>query len=164
MQPPLVWTAMRSPTVVNIEVGQTVCWSWTDASMLHNVKQVDGFKSTTYVEGGVTQASSLNRGVLLHLYRRHHLLLRLRATHWLDMFGEIVVGDGGSTSSAEETTDSSEDTRLHGRFSGHCGHRCVGADGPERSQRSLIGLVTFGPRGLRWSRKTLDRVREVANR
>ena len=38
---------------VTIDVGQTVCWQWADSSMGHNVKEVDGMKSTTYVEGGI---------------------------------------------------------------------------------------------------------------
>ena len=44
-----------TPSIINIDVGQTVCWSWTDAGMAHNVKQVDGFQSSTYVTGGSPQ-------------------------------------------------------------------------------------------------------------
>ena len=100
-----------SPTVVNIEVGQTVCWSWTDASMPHNVKQVDGFKSTTYVEGGVTSGEAASTVAFSYTFTEDTTFYYACEPHiGLDMFGEIVVGDGGSTSSAEETTDSSEDT------------------------------------------------------
>ena len=42
-----------SPAAVTIDVGQTVCWKWTDSEMGHNVKEVDGMKSTTYVDGGI---------------------------------------------------------------------------------------------------------------
>ena len=100
-----------SPTVVNIEVGQTVCWSWTDASMPHNVRQVDGFKSTTYVEGGVTSGEAASTVAFSYTFTEDTTFYYACEPHiGLDMFGEIVVGDGGSTSVAEETTDSSEDT------------------------------------------------------
>ena len=42
-----------SPASATIAVGETVCWKWTDESMAHNVREVDGMKSSTYVENGV---------------------------------------------------------------------------------------------------------------
>lgn len=99
-----------SPTVVNIEVGQTVCWSWTDADMPHNVKQVDGFKSTTYVEGGVTSGAAASTVAFSYTFTEDTTFYYACEPHiGLDMFGEIVVGDGGSTPAAEPS-DESEDT------------------------------------------------------
>ena len=42
-----------------IDVGETVCWSWTDESMAHNVKEISGPGSTTYVENGITSGESM---------------------------------------------------------------------------------------------------------
>ena len=99
-----------SPTVVNIEVGQTVCWSWTDASMPHNVKQVDGFKSTTYVDGGVTSGAAASTVAFSYTFTEDTTFYYACEPHiGLDMFGEIVVGDGGSAPAAEPS-DESEDT------------------------------------------------------
>lgn len=99
-----------SPTVVNIEVGQTVCWSWTDADMPHNVKQVDGFKSTTYVEGGVTSGAAASTVAFSYTFTEDTTFYYACEPHiGLDMFGEIVVGDGGSAPAAE-SSDESEDT------------------------------------------------------
>ena len=99
-----------SPTVVNIEVGQTVCWSWTDASMPHNVKQVDGFKSTTYVDGGVTSGAAASTVAFSYTFTEDTTFYYACEPHiGLDMFGEIVVGDGGSAPTAEPS-DESEDT------------------------------------------------------
>ena len=99
-----------SPTVVNIEVGQTVCWSWTDASMPHNVKQVAGFKSTTYVDGGVTSGAAASTVAFSYTFTEDTTFYYACEPHiGLDMFGEIVVGDGGSAPAAEPS-DESEDT------------------------------------------------------
>ena len=99
-----------SPTVVNIEVGQTVCWSWTDASMPHNVKQVDGFKSTTYVDGGVTSGAAASTVAFSYTFTEDTTFYYACEPHiGLDMFGEIVVGDGGSAPT-DEPSDESEDT------------------------------------------------------
>ena len=40
-----------NPSTLEIAVGQTVCWQWTDSSMTHNVIEVDGERSSVYVEG-----------------------------------------------------------------------------------------------------------------
>ena len=99
-----------SPTVVNIEVGQTVCWSWTDASMPHNVKQVDGFKSTTYVDGGVTSGAAASTVAFSYTFTEDTTFYYACEPHiGLDMFGEIVVGDGGSAPTAEPSEEG-EDT------------------------------------------------------
>jgi uncharacterized surface protein with fasciclin (FAS1) repeats/plastocyanin len=99
-----------SPTVVNIAVGETVCWSWEDASMPHNVKQVDGFKSTTYTPGGVTSGAAASTVAFSHTFTEDTTFYYACEPHiGLDMFGEVVVGDGGSQPAAD-TTDESEDT------------------------------------------------------
>ncbi|MCH1616554.1 MAG: fasciclin domain-containing protein [Candidatus Poseidonia sp.] len=99
-----------TPTVVNIEVGETVCWSWTDASMPHNVKEVDGFKSTTYVDGGVTSGAASSTVAFSHTFTENTTFYYACEPHiGLDMFGEVVVGDGGAQPAAEPA-DEGEDT------------------------------------------------------
>ena len=101
-----------SPTVVNIDVGQTVCWSWTDASMPHNVREVDGFKSTTYVEGGVTSGAAAATVAFSHTFTEDTTFYYACEPHiGLNMFGEVVVGDGGATTeTTDDADDESEDT------------------------------------------------------
>ena len=101
-----------SPTVVNIDVGETVCWSWTDSSMPHNVREVDGFKSTTYVEGGVTSGAAAATVAFSHTFTEDTTFYYACEPHiGLDMFGEVVVGDGGATTeTTDDDDDESEDT------------------------------------------------------
>jgi len=99
-----------SPTVVNIAVGETVCWFWEDSSMPHNVKQVDGFKSTTYVENGITSGEAASDVAFHHTFTEDTTFYYACQPHIaMDMFGEIVVGDGGSEPAAE-SSDETEDT------------------------------------------------------
>ena len=99
-----------SPTVVNIAVGETVCWFWEDSSMPHNIKQVDGFKSTTYVENGITSGEAASDVAFHHTFTEDTTFYYACQPHIaMDMFGEIVVGDGGSEL-APESSDETEDT------------------------------------------------------
>ena len=99
-----------SPTVVNIAVGETVCWFWEDSSMPHNIKQVDGFKSTTYVENGITSGEAASDVAFHHTFTEDTTFYYACQPHIaMDMFGEIVVGDGGSEP-APESSDETEDT------------------------------------------------------
>lgn len=85
-----------SPSLVNIAVGETVCWSWTDASMPHNVKEVDGYQSETYVTNGVTSGAAMTTVNFHHTFTENTTFYYACEPHiGLDMFGEIVVGDGG---------------------------------------------------------------------
>jgi uncharacterized surface protein with fasciclin (FAS1) repeats len=101
-----------SPTVVNIAVGETVCWSWEDSSMPHNVKQVSGFKSTTYVENGITSGAAASTVAFHHTFTEDTTFYYACEPHiGLDMFGEVVVGDGGAAdTTSDATSESSEDT------------------------------------------------------
>ena len=98
-----------SPSVVNIAVGETVCWLWEDSSMPHNVKQVDGFKSTTYVENGITSGEAASDVAFHYTFTEDTTFYYACQPHIaMDMFGEVVVGDGGSEPAAE-SADESED-------------------------------------------------------
>ncbi|MBA4735224.1 MAG: fasciclin domain-containing protein [Candidatus Poseidoniales archaeon] len=91
-----------TPSVVNIEPGQTVCWSWTDASMGHNVKQVDGFESNTYVDGGVTSGQAATTVAFHHTFTENQTFYYACEPHIsMKMHGEVVVGDGGVQPAAD---------------------------------------------------------------
>ena len=100
-----------TPTVVNIAVGETVCWHWEDASMPHNVKQVDGFKSTTYVDNGITSGDASSTVAFSYTFTEDTTFYYACEPHILsNMFGEVVVGDGGSSDSTADTSEPAEDT------------------------------------------------------
>ena len=99
-----------SQTVVNIQPGETVCWFWEDASMPHNVKQVSGFKSSTYVEGGITSGAVASDVAFHHTFTENTTFYYACQPHIaMDMFGEVIVGDGGQTTSASDASEG-EDT------------------------------------------------------
>lgn len=97
-----------TPSQVSIDVGETVCWSWTDSGMAHNVKQVDGFQSSTYVDGGVTSGAPATTVAFHHTFTENQTFWYACEPHVsMKMHGEIIVGDGGvePTSDKEETED-----------------------------------------------------------
>ena len=101
-----------SPAVVNINVGQTVCWSWADESMPHNVKEITGSKATTFVENGITSGDAATTVAFSHTFTEDSTFYYACEPHVaLNMFGEIVVGDGGEEeASSDMADDDSEDT------------------------------------------------------
>ena len=91
-----------TPSVVRIDPGQTVCWSWTDASMGHNVKQVDGFESGTYVDGGVTSGQPATTVAFHHTFTENQTFYYGCEPHIsMKMHGQVVVGDGGVQPAAD---------------------------------------------------------------
>ena len=97
---------------VTIDVGQTVCWSWEDAAMPHNVRQVDGPASSTYVENGVYSGAPDSTVAFHHTFTEDESFYYACEPHvGLNMFGEIIVGEGSPAPAAEESTsDDAEDT------------------------------------------------------
>ena len=98
------------PVVVTIAVGETVCWSWEDSSMPHNVKEIDGFKSTTYVPNGITSGEAASTVAFHYTFTEDTTFYYACQPHIaMEMFGQVVVGDGGSEPEPASTTES-EDT------------------------------------------------------
>ena len=98
-----------SPAAVTIDVNQTVCWSWTDSSMAHNVKEVDGMKSTTFVDGGITSGEASTTVDFHHTFTEDTIFYYACEPHIsVDMFGKITVGDGGIEPSSDDDDDDSE--------------------------------------------------------
>jgi MYXO-CTERM domain-containing protein len=104
-------TAFTVPSVT-IDVGQTVCWSWEDASMPHNVRQVDGPASSTYFEGGVYSGAAASTVAFHHTFTEDVSFYYACEPHiGMNMFGEVIVGEGSPAPAAEESTsDDAEDT------------------------------------------------------
>ena len=85
-----------SPASVTIQVNQTVCWQWTGAEMAHNVKEVDGMKSTTYVTDGITSGAPEVNVDFSYTFTEDTVFYYVCEPHMsLDMFGKVTVGDGG---------------------------------------------------------------------
>lgn len=99
-----------SPASVTIAVNQTVCWQWTDAEMAHNVKEVDGMKSSTYVQGGITSGNAATTVDFHHTFTEDTIFYYACEPHIsLDMFGKITVGDGGIEPASNDDEDKDED-------------------------------------------------------
>ena len=100
-----------SPAIVNIENGQTVCWSWTDAAMGHNVKEIDGAQSSTFVANGVTSGAAATTVAFHHTFTGNQTFYYACEPHIsMNMFGEVVVGDCG----VEPTSDDDDDENTPG--------------------------------------------------
>ena len=103
-----------SPMSATINVGDTVCWQWTDESMEHNVKEVDGFKSTTYVSNGVysgTPAATVN---FEYTFTEDTTFYYACEPHiGMEMFGKITVGEGSPEPATPEKEDK-EDNNTPG--------------------------------------------------
>jgi uncharacterized surface protein with fasciclin (FAS1) repeats len=100
-----------SPAIVNIENGQTVCWSWTDAAMGHNVKEIDSAQSTTFVANGVTSGAAATTVAFHQTFTENQTFYYACEPHIsMNMFGEVVVGDGG----AEPASDDDDDENTPG--------------------------------------------------
>ena len=86
-----------NPSVLEINVGQTVCWQWTDATMAHNVKEVDGEKSKVFVDGGITSGTSQTTVDFRYTFTEDSsTFYYVCEPHILaEMYGKVVVGDGG---------------------------------------------------------------------
>ena len=86
-----------SPSEVTVTVGQTVCWQWTDESMAHNVREVDGDKSTTYAVDGVTSGAANVTVDFRHTFDVDSTSFYYACEPHMasGMFGKVVVGDGG---------------------------------------------------------------------
>jgi uncharacterized surface protein with fasciclin (FAS1) repeats/plastocyanin len=87
-----------SPSEITVAVGETVCWQWTDESMAHNVREVDGDKSTTYAVDGVTSGAANVTVDFRHTFDVDSTSFYYACEPHLasGMFGKVIVGDGGA--------------------------------------------------------------------
>jgi plastocyanin len=100
-----------NPSVVEVNVGQTVCWQWTDATMAHNVKEVDGDRSNVFVEGGVSSGTSQTTVDFRYTFTEDNsTFYYVCEPHILaEMYGKVIVGDGGVTVVDDSNTVDTDD-------------------------------------------------------
>ncbi len=104
-----------SPATVTISVGDTVCWQWTDSSMAHNVREVDGDKSTTYTQDGITSGAANATVDFRYTFTEDTTFTYACEPHMASgMYGKVIVGTGGESAVIAEPApidmDESEDT------------------------------------------------------
>ena len=106
-----------SPATVTIAVGDTVCWQWTDSSMAHNVRQVDGEESTTYTQDGVTSGAAAKTVDFRYTFTTDDTTFYYACEPHIasNMYGKVIVGTGGASAVEEpaepaDTMDSDENT------------------------------------------------------
>ncbi len=72
------------------------CWQWNDTEMAHNVKEVDGMKSTAFVTDGITSGAPEVNVDFSYTFTEDTVFYYVCEPHMsLDMFGKVTVGDGG---------------------------------------------------------------------
>ena len=105
-----------TPASVTIAVGETVCWKWTNESMAHNVKEVAGLKSTTYVENGVYSGAAAKTVDFHHTFTEDTTFYYACEPHiGVEMFGKVIVGDGGAEPAVvAEDKDDKKDNNTPG--------------------------------------------------
>ena len=105
-----------TPASTTIAVGETVCWKWTNESMAHNVKEVAGLKSTTYVENGVYSGASAKTVDFHHTFTEDTTFYYACEPHiGMEMFGKVIVGDGGAEPAVvDEDKDDKKDNNTPG--------------------------------------------------
>jgi uncharacterized surface protein with fasciclin (FAS1) repeats len=110
-----------NPSVVEVNVGETVCWQWTNATMAHNVKEVIEDKSKIFVDAGVTSGDAqLTTDFRYTFTEDNSTFYYVCEPHILaEMYGKIVVGDGGviSEESKPTTTKDSGESNTPGFIS-----------------------------------------------
>ena len=104
-----------TPASTTIAVGETVCWKWTDEDMEHNVKEVTGMKSTTYVENGVYSGVPAKTVDFHHTFTENTTFYYACEPHiGMEMFGKVIVGDGGVVEEPATTDDDKEEKNTPG--------------------------------------------------
>ena len=100
-----------NPSVVEVNVGQTVCWQWTDATMAHNVKEVDGDRSNVFVDGGVSSGTAQTTVDFRYTFTEDDsTFYYVCEPHILaEMYGKVIVGDGGVTVVDDSNTVDTDD-------------------------------------------------------
>ena len=100
-----------SPSEVTITVGQTACWQWENESMAHNVRQVDGEQSTTYAANGITSGVAATTVDFRYTFEEDSTTFYYACEPHLasNMFGKVIVGDGGVETTPEPVTPVDDD-------------------------------------------------------
>ena len=99
---------------LEVDVGATVCWVWTDESMAHNVAQIAKEGDTTRYMGGVYSGESMTTVDFRYTFdvdQTFNYICEPHATTGME--GQIVVGTGSI-----DTPDDDDDASLPGFTAG----------------------------------------------
>ena len=77
---------------VEIELGQTVCWIWTNETMAHNVAQTADKSDTTRMEGGVYSGEPNMTVDFRHKFMENQTFYYICEPHASVMKGVVIVG------------------------------------------------------------------------
>ncbi len=95
---------------VSIDVGDTVCWKWTDASMPHNVAEIEE-GSNDVVQDGVYSGAAAATVDFAYTFTENTTFYYACEPHvTMGMKGEIIVGTGIDASKASYEDSDSEST------------------------------------------------------
>ena len=96
---------------VNIDVGETVCWKWTDSDMPHNVAEIAEIGSNQRLAGGVYSGAAAATVDFSYTFTENTTFYYACEPHiTMGMKGEIIVGTGIDASKASEDDNESEST------------------------------------------------------
>ena len=77
---------------VEIELGQTVCWIWTNETMAHNVAQTADNSDTTRMEGGVYSGEPNITVDFRYTFTENQTFYYICEPHSSVMKGVVIVG------------------------------------------------------------------------
>lgn len=96
---------------VTIDVGETVCWKWTEADMPHNVAEIESIGDSTRVEGGVYSGAAAATVDFSYTFSDNTTFYYACEPHIaMGMVGEIIVGTGIDASDTTSDDKESEAT------------------------------------------------------
>ena len=110
-------------TEVSIDVGQTVCWVWSDESMAHNVAEISEEGDTTRKMGGIYSDEAMMTVDFRHTFDEDTTFMYICEPHaTMGMNGKIIVGTG-----MEPSEPVVEEDRLPGFTAGITALAVIGA-------------------------------------
>tara|TARA_B100000900_G_scaffold365369_1_gene340586 strand:- start:801 stop:1739 length:939 start_codon:yes stop_codon:yes gene_type:complete len=96
---------------VTINVGETVCWKWTDSDMPHNVAEIAEIGSNERLAGGVYSGAAAGTVDFSYTFTENTTFYYACEPHIsMGMKGEVIVGTGIDASKASEDDKESEST------------------------------------------------------
>ena len=96
---------------VTINVGETVCWKWTDSAMVHNVAEIADLGSNERLPGGVYSGAPAATVDFSYTFTENTTFYYACEPHIpMAMKGEIIVGTGVDASKASDDDKESEST------------------------------------------------------
>ena len=105
----VVDTAYDRPSV-SIDVGQTVCWEWTEADMPHNVAEIEDISSTEILTGGIYSGEAEGTVFFSYTFTENTTCYYACEPHlMMNMKGEVIVGTGIDANDVK-TDDSDKST------------------------------------------------------